>query len=380
MDKVKVLIDVNSIVLPTGRNYLSGIGRTTLELLMAFRQMRDLPIDLHLYSQRLPDSGIDTYNLPFRELYLPLPGGELAKKLVSKLRLKEWMCRHDLFHIPHNYDVVSSPHKTVLTLHDVLWYACPEEFLGHAYARAHYPDLARKCRAIVTCSQSSKSDMVHYLNVPPEKITVIPWGVSSTLFHPLRENENSANLLVERGIMHPYFLMVSCDIGRKNTLSLMKAFRIYAQRKSASHILVLVWNNPPSSYLLEFAREIACGKICFLNRVDDNLLKHLYNGATASFYPSKYEGFGLPVLESMACGTPVVTTHNSALIEAGGDAAIYADPDCPGQMAEIMSDFELGRIDRVAQSKRCIKHALNFTWRHTASEYVAFYRRVAESD
>ncbi len=373
-------MDVNSIVLPTGRNYLSGIGRTTLELLQAFRQMRDLPIDLHLYSQRLPDSGIDTYNLPFRELYLPLPGGELAKKMVNKLRLKEWMCRHDLFHIPHNYDEVSNPHKTVITMHDLLCYAYPEEFLGHTFARAHYPNLARKCRAIVTCSQSSKADMVHYLNLPPEKITVIPWGVSSTLFHPLRETESGANLLVERGLMHPYFMMVSCDIGRKNTLSLMRAFRIYLQRKSASHILVLVWNNPPANFQTEFAREIEHGKICFLNRVDDNLLKHLYNGATATFYPSKYEGFGLPVLESMACGTPVVTSPNSALIEAGGEAAIYTDPDSPEQMATIMDDFESGKIDRSALSKRAVKHALNFTWRHTACEYAGFFTRVANGD
>ncbi len=377
MDKLKILMDVNSIVVPTGRKYLTGIGRSTFELLSAFGKMKNLPLDLVLYSQRLPDSGIDHYNLPFRQFYLPLPGSRLFKEWVNRFRIKERFCKYDLFHLPHNYDLVSIPAKTVVTIHDAMFFSHPEPFLGHDRARELYPRLAKTCRAIVTCSEASKSDIVYYMNIPPEKITVIPWGVSSSVFHSERKPVEMHKRLNEKGLERPFFLMVSCDVGRKNTLNLMRASRIYLQQKNAGHDLVLAWNHPPKEYLDMFAHEIVSGRIHFLNNVDDQLLRRLYNGATASFFPSRYEGFGMPVLESMACGTPVVTCKNSALVEAGGDSALYTDPDDIEQMAQWMIDFEEGRIDRSDLSRKSLNHAANFTWQRTAEEYLKFYQRAA---
>lgn len=369
-------MDVNSIVVPTGRKYLSGIGRTTLELLLAFQKMQELPIELRLFTQRLPDSGIDQYRLPFEYLYFPLPGSGMLKDWVNRFKVKERFYKYDLYHLPHNYDQVSNPSKTVLTIHDAMFFSYPEAFLGHDYAREKCPKLAKSCRAIVTCSQSSKSDIVHYMNIPPEKVTVIPWGVSHIVFHPERNPIEMRRKLEERGLRRPFFVMISCDIGRKNTISLMQSFRAYLQDKNADHDLVLAWNNPPKEYLDQFANEINTGRMHILSNVDDQLLRHLYNGATASFFPSKYEGFGLPVLESMACGTPVVTCNNSSLTEAGGDVAIYVDPDGIEEMAQCMRDFESGKIDRSDLGHRSLIHAARFNWHNTAKEYLSFYQRA----
>jgi Glycosyltransferase len=374
MSKIKILMDVNSIVVPTGRKYLSGIGRTTLELLLAFQKMKNLPVELRLFTQRLPDCGIDQYRLPFEHLYFPLPGSGVLKDWVNRFRVKEHFYKYDLYHLPHNYDQVSNASKTVLTIHDAMFFSFPEAFLRHDQAREMCPKLARKCRSIVTCSHSSKSDIVNYMNIPPEKITVIPWGVSHIVFHPEINPVEMHRKLEERGLFRPYFVMISCDIGRKNTIGLMNAFRIYLQDKNAEHDLVLAWNNPPRDYLEEFAPEISTGRIRILHNVDDQLLRHLYNGATASFFPSKYEGFGLPVLESMACGTPVVTCDNSSLKEAGGDVAIYVEPDDVEQMSQCMKDFESGKIDRKTLGHRSLIHAARYNWQRTAEKYLRFYQ------
>jgi glycosyltransferase involved in cell wall biosynthesis len=290
---------------------------------------------------------------------------------LSKTTVKDFLFKHDLLHVPHNFEFVSNPDKTVLTIHDALFYSYPEDFLGHSFARKNYPELARNCKGIVTCSKSSKSDIIQFMGVPEEKITVIPWGVNEKIFFRSDENKTTEKLR-QIGLHKPFFLMVSCDIGRKNTLNVMRAYSKFSNN-NVSHMLVLVWSNPPQAYLNEFADEIANGRIVFLSGIDDQLLQNLYSGATVSFFPSRYEGFGLPILESMACGTPVVTCANSSLKEVGGEAAIYVDPDGIDEMAEVMSEFERGSFNRDDLVQKSIANASNFTWKKTAFQYIDFY-------
>ncbi|NTV92292.1 MAG: glycosyltransferase family 4 protein, partial [Chlorobiaceae bacterium] len=136
---------------------------------------------------------------------------------------------------------------------------------------------------------------------------------------------------------------------------------------------VLVWGNPPDHYLREFAQEIESKRIRFVSDVDDVILRQLYSASTLSWFPSRYEGFGLPVLESMACGTPVVTCRNSSLPEVGGDAALYLDPDDADAMAELMIDFDRGSSSHGELVERSLKHAARFTWERTARGYIDFY-------
>jgi glycosyltransferase involved in cell wall biosynthesis len=176
----------------------------------------------------------------------------------------------------------------------------------------------------------------------------------------------------ESGIIRPYFMMVSCDLGRKNTISLLKAYRQFI-RNNRLHDLVLIWSNPPKGILSEFYKEIEKGKIHIFDFVDDDKLRLLYNGATATFFPSKYEGFGLPVLESMACGTPVVTSRKSSLSEVGGDTAFYSSPEDMDQLEDYMNKFENGLFDKKQLVKGCIKHADKFSWSETAERYIRLY-------
>lgn len=368
----KVLIDVNSAVIRSGSNYLSGIGRTTLDLVAALAEKQQLPFKLQLYFQNIRGNTNALDQLNCSKLNIRLPGAEKYKNLVTKLRIKEFVSGYDVLHIPHNFDLVANPKKTIITLHDAMFFSYPEDFLGHEYARQHYPPLIKSCKAIVTCSEASKSDIVHYMNVLPENVTVIPWAVSNDFFYPESRNVIQNYLKVLK-LDCPYFIMVSCDIGRKNTISLLKAYRLFLQSKP-QHNLVLVWNNPPDEILNEFSTEIIKGRVKFLNGVSDKELGLLYNGATASFFPSKYEGFGLPLIESMACGTPVVTCKNSSLIEVGGDVALYTESEDIEEMADYMRKFEDGSFDLSKLGEESINQANKFSWSKSADDYIRFYQ------
>jgi glycosyltransferase involved in cell wall biosynthesis len=145
-------------------------------------------------------------------------------------------------------------------------------------------------------------------------------------------------------------------------------------KKGLEHDLVLTWSRPPKQFLAEFADEIEKKRIVFLKNVPDVLLGRLYAGATLSWFPSKYEGFGLPILESMACGTPVVTCRNSALPEVGGEAVLYVEQDDIDSMADIMKLYDTGTGTGYEELRiKGIEQASKFKWDETASRYAKWY-------
>ncbi|GHU69613.1 glycosyl transferase family 1 [Bacteroidia bacterium] len=367
-------IDINSIVPLYVNNYVSGIGRTTLELIETFAQIKDqLPFEFILYTQNMKGITGKTFHLPFKNKHIYLRNKPVYNQLIAGLHLKESLINYDLFHIPHNFDFVARPEKTVLTIHDALFFAYPESFLGHDSARKNYPELAQKCKAIITCSESSKRDIVKYMGVSEEKITMIHWGVSTQIFYP-ETAENTQQLTEKYNLQHPFFIMVSCDIGRKNTELLMENYRNY-RKQGGKYDLVLIWKNPPVEVLQKYSEEIENQHIRFFSGINENELRIFYSAAAASFFPSKYEGFGLPVLESMACGTPVVTCRNSSLEEVGGEAAFYVSSESEHDMATYMHDFEQGIYDLEDLKKKSLRHIENFTWRKAARKYVKFYEK-----
>ncbi|MDH8700994.1 glycosyltransferase involved in cell wall biosynthesis [Dysgonomonadaceae bacterium PH5-43] len=372
--KKTVCIDVNSVVPLFVRGYLSGVGRTTLELVQALAEMKDeLPFNLVLYTQNIKGVTSKKFDLPFENKHIYLRDRSPYNEWVAKLRLKEMLFKYDLLHIPHNFGYVAKPEKTVLTLHDAMFFSYQESFLGHDSDRINCTKLGKSCKAIVTCSHSSKQDIVKYIGVPEDKVTVIHWGISKDNFFPETE-ENIKNVELKYVLKRPYFVMASCDIGRKNTELLMENFHNYVEQ-GGSYDLVLVWHKCPEAIKVRFEKEIKEGRIHLLGGISDNELRTLYSGAIASFFPSKYEGFGLPILESMACGTPVVTCRNSSLEEVGGDVAFYVSEDSNTEMADFMFDFEKGKYNQSELKAKALDRAGLFTWRKAAEKYVEFYMK-----
>lgn len=361
----KVVIDVNSVVPYFVKGWVSGIGRTTMELVASINEISCTDIDISLFSQNMKGIGGRNMNTAFTTKHLYLPHRDKWNRWIAKTPVREWLTKYDIYHIPHNFDFVHCPDRTIITLHDALFFAFPDASFNHAFAREHYPELAKKCRAIITCSQSSKEDIMRYMSIPDEKIFVAPWGINNQMFFPNPQKKTGA----------PYFLMVSCKGERKNAINMIKAYEIFA-KQNPYHELVLVWPSPPEHILEYCSKEPLRSHVYIETDIDDERLSRLYNEATATFFPSRYEGFGLPVVESMACGTPVVTCNNSSLREVGGDAALYVDPDDIEGMASYMEQFENGVIDVETISQLGIQQAKKFSWRECAEATLNVYRSV----
>lgn len=373
----KILIDINAVVPLYSRGRTSGIGRTTKELIKALDALKPtLPFEVTLYSQNMKGIGGRNLDVSFKNKHFYLPHRKKINRLFEICPVKELFAPYELMHIPHNFEYLFSPDKTVLTIHDAMFFAYPEDFLGHDFARKSYPKLAKAAKGIITCSNASKSDIVEFMGVNEEFVDVVHWGVDHKMFYPQNQIESSATLET-LSIDFPYFLMVSCDIGRKNTEGLLRAFKKFNETNK-NHRLVLVWGNMPDILQKEYGAELQSGKLIVLKNVSDQVLSVLYNQASLSFFPSKYEGFGLPILESMACGTPVVTCRNSSLQEIGGEAVIYVNPEKDEELRDWMEVFENGEHSKEKYFQASINRSAQFTWEAAAKKYVNIYKKHLE--
>ena len=210
-------------------------------------------------------------------------------------------------------------------------------------------------------------------NLFSEVVSVVYWGASTDKFYIEDKNITKRNLHL-LGIDGPYFVSISCAHPRKNIRILLKAFQLFLQI-NPKHKLVLVWSNPPQDILQTYAKEISDLKIVFLKYVSDEYLRSLYNGATLTMYPSRSEGFGFPILESFACGTPVMTCRNSCLQEIGRDVALYVGEDNVDEMVDVMKYFEKNLFNMELFKKMSNNLLPSFSWDETASKYVDFYTK-----
>lgn len=369
-------IDISSIIPYLVNGKITGIGRTTFQLIIALaKASHSLNFKTVLYSQNMKGISGKGLPTPFTAKHLYLPNRPNVNKILKYIPIKEMLTRSDLLHVPHNFAYVFNSEKTIFTLHDALFMYLNEPDFNHLEMRRKVPPLMRRCKGIVTCSESSKRDIINTMDVDPSKIDVIYWGIDQETFHKLNDKNYLNDCLINYfRIGRPYFLSVSCNSGRKNTPKLVEAY-IKMSETGITNDLVLLWNNPPSFILQMISEARLNSRVHFFSNVSDHELALLYNGATAMFFPSSYEGFGLPVLEAMACGTPVVTCCNSSLPEVGGDAVIYMDEPTTDNILHYMLLLETGNLNLDDMSIKGLKQAAKFRWEKTADDYIKVYRK-----
>lgn len=373
----RLLIDVDSIVPYYVCGKVNGIGRTTLELIQALSKIENLPFEIVLYSQNMKGIGGRNTGLPFKSKHLYLPHRANIDKLLARFPVREWLTGYDLMHIPHNFEYVHRPDKCVVTLHDALFMKIQESAFEHEKMKQLVPPFMHQCRHIITCSEASKRDIIETMGIAPEKITVIYWGVKHDIFYPQDDKLAVKECIKTRfELSAPYFLSVSCNAERKRTDVLVRSYLTLSKRRQLQHDLVLVWGNPPQTLMDEIQHSSVSQRIHFLKNISDDDLALLYNGAKALFFPSSYEGFGLPILEAMACGTPVVTSNNSSLGEIAADAAIYLSEPVYESLIDVMERLEEDVIDIDSLIKKGLQRVLQFTWGKTANETVQVYSNI----
>jgi glycosyltransferase involved in cell wall biosynthesis len=285
----------------------------------------------------------------------------------------------DLYHATNFFLPPVKRARRLLSVYDLTFLRHPEwcspKIVGpfsHQIARA-----VRDADGVLTCSEASKRDIVELLSCAPDKVTVA-YGAADAMFRPC-DRASAQQALVERhGIEGPYVLFVSTIEPRKNVDGLLAAFA--RMQDHVPHTLVLAgaegWNQEPVATMI--ARHGIARRVRHIGYVRDRSdLPLLYSAADAFVLPSFYEGFGIPVLEAMACGCPVITTRRASLPEAGGEAAQYVDPDDPENIAygirKVLQSPGLAEDLRA----RGLVQAARFTWAGAAERVLACYRELA---
>lgn len=362
-----ILIKACGVTTVPGK-FVTGIGRSTINLLEAISEIDNLPISIRYYTTGLRASNIDRSGIKLKHSELFVPDKIIHATQLDVL-LRKYILKPKLFHITHNYDDIYIGENYLLTIHDVWAYLN----IANENVRKKWERAAKNATAIVTCSNYSKNVISDVFKIPNDRIFSIPWGVSK-IFRLKSDNEVKKDL-ADLNIKYPYFLSVSCNHPRKNISTLIKAY-IKFNNKHRQHKLVLVWSNPFEEVLNLCRKEVESGDIVFLKYVPDEKLVSLYNGATASFFPTRYEGFGFPILESMACGTPIVTCQNTSLPEVGGNVALYTGEDDINQMVAYMEQFDNKEFDFNTYRTMAIQHAKEFSWHNTAKKYIELYKSL----
>ncbi|NJN14881.1 MAG: glycosyltransferase family 4 protein [Oscillochloris sp.] len=372
---------------------VAGIGRYTRELLRAAipldRSLRyvlfyaggGLPADLPYVGQLRAFQAANP-NLTVR----PLPiSPRLLTILWQRLRLpilaETLLGKLDILHAP---DFVLPPTRAraLLTVHDLTFLVHPEtaDAKLRRYLSAAVPRSLRRADLVLVDSQASAADLARLLNFDPQRIRLLYPGVDPR-FRPLAEHE-IAPVRVELKLPERFLLFVGTIEPRKNLARLIQAFGQYIRSNQP--------NTPPNLALVIAGRrgwlydeifamveQLQLGeRVRFLDFIADAQLPALYNLAQAFVYPSLYEGFGFPVLEALACGTPALTSAVSSLTEVAGDAAVLVDPQDPGAIARGIAEILQADPQR---RERGIVQARRFSWATAAESLIATYRELHDA-
>ncbi len=285
--------------------------------------------------------------------------------------------RLDVFHGPDARLPRCCRAATVVTVHDLSVFVS-DEFSPESFRlkkRARYAHLARTADHIIAVSESTKNDLVTHLAADPSRITVIHEGVTPD-FRPRPADQQEA-VRTKYRLRRPFVLFVGAISRRKNVATLLRAFAAVAPRTDLDLVLA---GRPGYGHDREMAPLENLGiadRVHTIGFVPDGELPALYSAATLFAFPSFYEGFGIPLLEAMACGTPIVASNTSSIPEVVGEAAILVRPTDADQLAEAIVRAAQDQSVRERLRRLGLERVKQFTWERAARLTLEVYRRLA---
>lgn len=268
--------------------------------------------------------------------------------------------------------------KSVVVVHDLSFIESGDTMISRhrRYLSRVVPRSINLASHVVTISESSKKQIVKHYGTEPEKITVATPAIDHDFYRPAAIKDVAAakkRYKIEGG----YLLYLGTLEPRKNIAGILNSYCALPEVIRQKYTLVLAggkgWLDEEINQLIEDAPD---GQIIRTGYVETADIPALYTGATIFLYPSHYEGWGMQVLEAMACGTPVITANNSSLPEVGGDAAAYVDSRKSGELTATITELIKNPGKRSQMSKRGLAHAATFTWRQSAQRLLQAFREV----
>ncbi len=358
---------------------LTGVGRYIYEVLRPFAEL-DCGMDVTFYN------GCFSKELTVRQPLTP-DSRSLAKQVLRQGRFwgsRLWTRavrshqRFDLYWEPNHIPLdairadflVTTVHDLSVALHPQ-WH--PRKRLE--YFNKYFERNVRRSDRLITVSHFIKNQIVEHLGFPADRIHTIPLGVRHRIFRPLPP-EQLKDMSRRKNLQQPFVLFVGSVEPRKNIAGAIHAYQRLPNRLKNQWKFVVCgfegWNNADVLRLMDKNRE----NIVYLGYLNDQELAYVYNLATVFIFPSFYEGFGLPVLEAMACGTPVIASDTASLPEVCGTAARLVDPNNIEEMTAALEEFLTNDDLRRSFAARGLQHARNYTWHSTATSHLALFRSL----
>ena len=285
----------------------------------------------------------------------------------------------DLFHATAYTLPLTTPCATVLTLHDLTVEIHPRRYPGWKgrLFRAYIRRSALRADGVAADSTATRQDILRYYRLPPNKVRTIHLGGAGPEFSAQDRQAARAEVTRQTGREGPFLLYAGAVHERKNLTALIEAYGLARQRSAFAHRLLLIGRGSARQLAALDEHIERLGLTAHVQRwppVPEEQLPVFYSAAAALIYPSLYEGFGLPVLEAMAAGTPVITSHLSSLAEVAGQAALLVNPTdtvAMGQaIARVLTDADLQK-DLAA---RGLERAREFSWETCARQTAALYQ------
>ncbi len=316
------------------------------------------------------------------------PGGKVGKVWFEQ-RIFPQMAgrvRADIAHVPYWAPPLTSPVPLVTSILDVIPLAIPDyaRGVGARLYTALATAAARGSAHTITLSQASKADIVHYIGLPEASITPT-YLAADEAYHPRLGAERDAEVRARYHLPDQFVLYLGGFDVRKNVNQLLLAYTYVGQAEGDNIPLVIAgrepaWGTTPMfPDLRRYAAELnITDYVRWIGYIEEADKPALYRLASVFAYPSLYEGFGLPVLEAMACGTPVVANDIPALAEIVGDGAFLVETGSARAMAGAIIALLLQRPFRDSMVNQCLARATYFSWRKTARETLAVYERVLQ--
>ncbi|AEK19265.1 group 1 glycosyl transferase [Methanococcus maripaludis X1] len=358
----------------------TGIGTYPYELI------KNLPCNnneyLLIHGQKNKEiTKIINKKIGFEDIIITYPPIFLGKVIQKMLLIPQYLIKNnpDIIHDTYHFApfIFLKKFKKIITVYDISPILYPKT---HKYSRVimhkyFFPIILKSSDKIISISENTKRDIMDHFKIPEDKIKVIPLA-SNKNFKKLDEND-ILKIKSKYNFEYPFILYVGTLEPRKNIPNLLKAFYSIKKQEITHKLVIAGGKGWKYQEIFKTIKKLNLqNDVIFTGYVPDEDLPGLYNAADLFVYPSLYEGFGLPPLEAMQCGTPVITSNTSSLPEVVGDAGIMINPydvdELANKMYEVLTNEDLGN----ELSKQGIERAKLFSWKKCAEEHLKVYKEV----
>lgn len=373
--KMKVAIDVSAIP-----QNLTGAGYYVREIVRVLNSRQE--IDLTLISKRSDKSRFEEL-APNARIIPTVPDSKAKRilfqikdlgKLVDSLNV-------DVFHGPHYQIPPNMRTPSVVTIHDLTLLSHKEvhTFVKKQFFSRTIPHSIKNCESIITVSESTKDDLFSIFGTQ-ENVYVAQLGVDTNRFNSTKAKGDKERL-AKRGISGDYIAFLGLLEPRKSIPTLVRSFAIIADEFPNLRLVLAGdkgWDTKEITTAITESK--VATRIVLPGRLADDEVAPFLRNALVFVYPSKYEGFGMPVLESMACGTPTITTNSSSLKEVAGKGALLANVDDEENLAELIKSLLEHDLLRSQMSIKALNRSAEFSWEKCCDVHIKAYENAASKE